>query len=951
MEAETLYSLEVVVDKIYIPHTTCRFPAVAFRLLDLPTILIEHVEEDLAEKIKYKVSRDPYYDVPQQFPDLKDKNGNFLVKKGKSCLFRISSKSLKNHLTNTPMYVMVLDHFEKVPKLLGNSTVPLDEVMEEIVQDIKTMGITVPSVHGDKGLFKIFSLMGKEIGYVVMGYRLLSLGPGLIQHIPESAIAKRASESKVISVKPTEEHVFAERAPVAEHVEEKNLISTHEMGSMTEPEMKEMLVQTVDMCDKQVHVAISALSDESQKAKEQKKSSYTTSTQTDKRKKMRNAGCQNILNMEIDIEDDSFFISNTAQPPPLFYNSENEPKVKIEHAFNYDDDQSSIYSDDLQLEDLAEENEKIKQKPVKVEQRPKPIMRPEPTILQQNVQNIPQSQNIMMDRNNAYGPLFPILTALLNELSSLQNPALIQKTMQQVQQISATQAQIQKKQTVPAKVERSSRPPELQPVRTFVQQNVQKTPVKDRKAGATKKMEKEVENVESRGKPPKSHPQDGKSADNVPSTKGRGWIRKAPELGVKKSKLSYGLTNTQRLRLAKQNPEWLKTMEKEEMEAKAAKQKVPTKPKTEEEFPTGEVSDTLTEVRRLALKNLNATDEDTLKDLDLSMQRSKRASSAKQAKGRKHSSLRKRSKSPKHKMTGESKLNRSTSDEANKDQYSPQADDEESEDEIPSVPSQRSIEVRIPSAQMYHDDSEATLNESESDSRKRMASRFPGFADHDTSLPETIDGDLNKSLNDRFDDDSPMESTRNEKSRPEKMTRSTLDYDSGTHQFQSTEEPELQKLMSSGERSEISDVMSSGRLDRTPSPVPISNSQLTSARFPVLNPKASIQSPIPAIRRSQLKLDIGQASGAASPSVTPRLSRTPSPSSKLPTPRLRKTAKEKRFDFRQESLHTESVSSYMPSPSDEDDYSDDFQEEISPLSTPDRKRRMIPSTKLGYTIH
>ncbi|KAK3089350.1 hypothetical protein FSP39_002957 [Pinctada imbricata] len=284
MDVESLYSLELVVDKLYIPHTVCRFPAIAFRLLDFPTILIEHVESDLASKIKYKISRDPYYEVPEQFQDLKDKHGNFLVKKGKSCLFKISTKSLKAHLTNTPLYVMILDSFEKVPKLLGNSTLPLDEVMGEITEDIKNMGHTVPSVHGDKGLFKIFSLMGKEIGYIVMGFRLLSLGPGLIPHIPDSAIAKRASEHNVISVKPTEEHVFREPKPVTPGVQaEKELLSTHEMGSMTEPEKQDALMQTVDMCDKQIHVALSVPENEKEKVNKEKMS-YTISTQTDRKR-------------------------------------------------------------------------------------------------------------------------------------------------------------------------------------------------------------------------------------------------------------------------------------------------------------------------------------------------------------------------------------------------------------------------------------------------------------------------------------------------------------------------------------------------------------------------------------------------------------------------------------------------------------------------------------------
>jgi hypothetical protein len=75
---------------------------------------------------------------------------------------------------------------------------------------------------------------------------------------------------------------------------------------------------------------------------------------------------------------------------------------------------------------------------------------------------------------------------------------------------------------------------------------------------------------------------------------------------------------TQRLRLAKVNPDWLKTMEKEEKEAKNLKSK-PNK-KEEEEFETGNLSDTLTEVRRLAQKNLNDMD-DTMEQVDVNLVR------------------------------------------------------------------------------------------------------------------------------------------------------------------------------------------------------------------------------------------------------------------------------------------------------------------------------------------
>uniref|UniRef100_A0A8W8I4D7 Uncharacterized protein n=2 Tax=Magallana gigas TaxID=29159 RepID=A0A8W8I4D7_MAGGI len=87
-----------------------------------------------------------------------------------------------------------------------------------------------------------------------------------------------------------------------------------------------------------------------------------------------------------------------------------------------------------------------------------------------------------------------------------------------------------------------------------------------------------------------------------------------------------------------------------------------------------------------------------------------------------------------------------------------------------------------------------------------------------------------------------------------------------------------------------------------------------------------------------------------SPSRTPR---SPSPgltnSSKFPTPRPRKLARERRMDFKQESIHTESVSSYFPSDGEGGGTDDDAP---SRLSTPDiHVKKYVPSTKLGYTIY
>lgn len=61
--------------------------------------------------------------------------------------------------------------------------------------------------------------------------------------------------------------------------------------------------------------------------------------------------------MESDEDGDGIIINNIVQFLVLFYNSENEFKVKIYRQYLYDDDEFSVYLDELKLEDLWD-NEK-----------------------------------------------------------------------------------------------------------------------------------------------------------------------------------------------------------------------------------------------------------------------------------------------------------------------------------------------------------------------------------------------------------------------------------------------------------------------------------------------------------------------------------------------------------------------------------------------------------------
>ena len=991
---ESLFSLELVVEKLYVPYVTCRFPAVVFRLLDFPTILINHVETDLAEKIKRNIQTDPYYDVPNQFSDLQDKHGNFMMKKGKSCLFKITPDTLAVHLANTPLYIMVIDEFPEVPKLLGNSSLALNDVMAAICNDVKKNGNTVPSVHGDKGLFKIYSLMGKEIGYIILGFRLLSLGPGLIAHLPATAIAKRASEKNREEPVLVDEIMQVKQAAIqSAHIQSKQKQSknTREMGSMTKVERQDALMQTVDFEDDKYHIAISEK--ENVNPEKEFKTIHTQTAGKLRAKPVPADIENNFITEREEIDDELLLNPNINRPPPMFYNSKAKPSVEIERNYFSSIDQYENAFDDITLEDLSgdehyekpdfEMKDDIKQvdKPKYVQEAPR--ISDAKTVV---ISNIKKEQSSSVLSQNPSEAVFPLLTALLTELSKIQNPQLVNQAMNNVQLASIIQQQnvTMNKKTKEEKIKLDS---ELESNKEL--SNIKEEP------------EKEL-NISLKKKGRKSHKTCANPAEGVPKQKG--WIRKQPEVAVKKTKLVFGLTNTQRLRLAKGNPTWLKSAEQDERLVKAEKQKQKQQKQKEQDqvLETGNLSDTYTEVRRLAAAELEKSTIVPTRYADDSnlIKKGKKKVKSRESSPHKLKQKRTRSRSPKKGQRESSKSQHiGSGDEpddkepvdlepATQDIVSPDLPIGDRMDSVAdSIPSSR-IEVHIPSARAYDSDSEATLSDdfdNDISERKDTVSKFPGFNKIDDSLPDSIMGD-SRPNNETIDGDSPLESTRVSKqfqphapAGESELFKSTEDFD--TKQFHSTDEPELQKLISEDERSERSESRSisvnvTPKTDRSLSPASnkgASNRARISMNFEVLNPTASQQSPLPSIRRSQLKID--SLNARPSPTNTPRSRDTPrsrssqeksrssQESPKQPTPRARKPLRERRIEFKKESIHTESVSSYAPSESEnilslisDGSYSDDFhmssekEDKSSRLSTPELPR-LIPSTKLGFTIH
>ncbi|CAL1527142.1 unnamed protein product [Lymnaea stagnalis] len=1051
----SLFSLELVVEKVYIPHTPCRFPAIAFRLLDFPTIVIKHVEDDLSKAIQSKISFDPYYHLPDQFMELKDRHGNFMVKKGKSCLFKISANSLKQHLASTPLYVMVIDLFPEVPKLVGNSSVPLNSLMESICVDIAKLGSTVPSVHGDKGLFKLYNLMGKEIGYFVLGFRLLCLGPSFIAHLPDTALLhhkQKVQEDQNVDHIITKHQNLLLGDKTTVDIPDRQQKTT---SSMTDPMKQDAFLQTVEMKDKEILVNLYENGSSVVENKDVKNESHNVTTQTDKQKRRKEHQRaipvpKWVEQIEHENDDNDLMINNIVCPPPMFYNSEASPALIVKRNISkvlYDaelpaNDLSEIESFDgygLHTEKLAKEkiiNQRTSKSIQSVKFQPSTIGK----VLEPAVPRARPGEHVLgLQVAPNLDAVFPLLTALFNELSSIQNPKLLLNVSNKLQAATLKSSEL---------TSSPDKKTEIQPEDKKLSSSV----VSAVAAALTRKLEISKENIQ-RGNSEqvkKEHsplfqqhhqsPLKGQKSvadkENKKNNKKQNLVPPAA-----KGKLVFGMTHTQRLRLQKTNPQWLKLAEKEATDLKA---KTQTMKKTTDidDMNATTFSDTLTEVRRLAEKELNSTvGGDTLLNLASELKSTAEKDKIMQQKGVHHKSnpqvtkkgrsekfsehkidqnlisksqqLKARNRLRQKRKLHQKGLRKELSNDAMNRQKSPLAQNTDYDDQL-SVLSDvlssrsRSIEVRLPSAEPDLDDTTTSLSDKgdedddieeediplpDDSSKERPRSNiinFPRYVSKDVSLPESIDGVHNASLNisETVENNSPLESTRQSKSctsdqNDSKVLQST-DYD--TRQFHSTDEIELQGLIS--EEANISDAPDSGR--RSVSLV--ANSQ----KFPVINPQLSENSPVPSIRRSTTKIDPLAYSHLHSGSfskdrnqlpsprpstpkgtivkgelpekayfkpqdsglTTPKLKTTPrslSSSPKHPTPRPRRPMRE--------SIHTDSLSSYMPSDPDNvivslssnsGNYSDDFSaihSGESANSSAEQFPKIISSAKLGYTIN
>ncbi|XP_068183898.1 microtubule-associated protein 10 [Antennarius striatus] len=171
---ETLFSFELMVEFVRIEEESKVSDelALAVRLLDFPTLLI------------YQPQRSS--DVTKRGNRGACQTGEHVFNRGKCCFFKMNLRSLHSQLLSIPLYVMLLDVKEEIPKLVGTSLIPLGDVMDRIRQDVTEHGTATPSSHGIRGFTVLSNVMGERIGSISLSYKLLSLGAVVLPLITDS---------------------------------------------------------------------------------------------------------------------------------------------------------------------------------------------------------------------------------------------------------------------------------------------------------------------------------------------------------------------------------------------------------------------------------------------------------------------------------------------------------------------------------------------------------------------------------------------------------------------------------------------------------------------------------------------------------------------------------------------------------------------------------------------
>ncbi|XP_071392044.1 microtubule-associated protein 10 [Centroberyx affinis] len=364
---ETLFSLELLVEYIRIDkeRKVSDELALGVRLLDFPTLLIYQAEQRSGG-------------IHQQQHRGEDNRGEYAFNRGKSCLFKINLDSLHTHLSNTPLYAMVLDVKDEIPKLVGTALISLAKLVDRIRRDVNAHGISTPSSQGENKLVDICNLMGDKIGSVSLAYKLSSLGTSLLPHISEKRVCKISG---------------------GQHIKENSNVTKDPLLFDSGQGQSHSLDNKSDLC-KDIQ-----MNGPSNEAKQD--DAVCVATQTEHRP--RGKGHQSFQRNDYSFEEDLTVFC----PPRLFYSSSVEKTRKNEGA---DYKLLKLDLESLMLEDVSSE-----------EETPENEIEGSRPLIDQRATSNQEHQGASGVPPNVLGEALkqlPLLNALLVELSQLngQNP-------------------------------------------------------------------------------------------------------------------------------------------------------------------------------------------------------------------------------------------------------------------------------------------------------------------------------------------------------------------------------------------------------------------------------------------------------------------------------------------------------------------------------------------------
>ncbi|XP_077438102.1 microtubule-associated protein 10 [Vanacampus margaritifer] len=195
----TLFSFELLVEYIRIDSEkkVSDELAVGIRLLDFPTLLIYPPELRGDDTVQH-----------QQHDN--NKRWVYRFNRGKSCFFEMNLDSLHMRLNNTPLYVMILDLSDEIPKLLGTSLISLAAIMNRIRHDSVEHDVASCSSYGERGVVCVKNLAEEPVGVISLSYKLLTVGVSLPPHVTKNmpvyreqcaqeVVMKKQSNKKILS--------------------------------------------------------------------------------------------------------------------------------------------------------------------------------------------------------------------------------------------------------------------------------------------------------------------------------------------------------------------------------------------------------------------------------------------------------------------------------------------------------------------------------------------------------------------------------------------------------------------------------------------------------------------------------------------------------------------------------------------------------------------------------